>query len=91
MALVGFQRLMVGELHINGAAAHLRWVRIEAGHNGGRRYFVGHLEECLIFALQHQHVGDATEGDAQLDDFRFAGLVRYVANVYDTGWFACVA
>lgn len=87
VTLIRFQRLMIGELHVDGAATHLRRIRVEAGDNRGGRHLVGHLEERLVLALEHQHVGDTAEGDAQLDDLRFAGLVRYVADVNDAGRF----
>lgn len=81
VTLVRLQRLVIGELHVNGATAHLRRIRIEAGNNGSRRHLVGHLEERLILALQHQHVCHAAEGHAELYHLCFAGLVRYVADV----------
>lgn len=83
MALVRFERLMIGELHVNGTSANLWRITVEACHNGGSRHLIGHLQKCLIFALQHQHIGDASEGDAQLDDLRFAGFIGYVADVND--------
>lgn len=89
MTLVRLERLMVGELHVDGATAHLRRISVEARHNRGGRYFVGHLEERLVLALEHQHVGDAAKGDAQLDDLRFGGLVGDVADVNDARRFAC--
>lgn len=83
VTLVRFQRLMIRELHVDGASAHLRRIRIEAGNDGGGRHLVGHLKERLVLALQHQHVCHAAEGHAELYHLRFAGLVRYVANVND--------
>lgn len=83
MVLVGFEFAVVGELHVDGPAPHLGRICTETGHHGRCRVLVGHFEERLVLALEHQHVGHATELHAQLDHFRFAGLVRYVPNVND--------
>lgn len=70
-------------MHVDGPSADLWRVRTETGHHGGCRVLVGHLEEGLVLALEHEHVGHATELHAQLDDFRLTGLVRYVPDVDD--------
>lgn len=88
MTLVRLQRLVIGKLYINGATSHLRWICVEACNDGGSGYLVGHLQEGLILALEYQYVGDTAEGDAQLDDLRFARLVGDVADVNDARRFA---
>lgn len=40
----------------------------------------------LIFAFEHEHVGNFTERYAQMYDFGFGDLIGYVAYVYHTGW-----
>lgn len=86
MILVRFQFTVVRELHVDGPAPHLGRICTETGDHGRSRILIGHFEERLVLALQHQHVGHATELHAQLDHFRFARLVRYVPNVNDA-WF----
>lgn len=81
MVLVRFEFAVVGELHVDGPASNLRRICTETSHHGSGRVLVGHFEERLILALEHQHVGHATKLDAQLDHFRFARLVGYVSNV----------
>lgn len=83
MILVRFQFTVVRELHVDGPAPHLGRICTETGDHGRSRILIGHFEERLVLALQHQHVGHATELHAQLDHFRFARLVRYVPNVND--------
>lgn len=43
------------------------------------------LRSYLIFAFEHQHVGDFTERYAQMYDFSLGHLVGYVAYVYHPG------
>lgn len=89
MALVRLQLAVVGELHVDHAAAHLGRIDCVAGHHRGGGDLVGHLDEGLVLALEHQHVGHTPERNTQGNHVRLAGLVWNVAQVDDFGGLGC--
>ena len=83
MRLVRLQFLVIGILDVDRPAPQLRHaVRKVIDHRCGGG-LVAHLQEGLVLALEHEHVGDASEGDSQMDDLRLGDVVRNVADVDD--------
>lgn len=91
MCLVRLQFLVVAVLDVDRPATQLRHAGAEVVHHGRGRRLVAHLEERLVLALEHQHVGDAAERQPQVDDLRLRDVARDVADVDHPRRFAHVA
>lgn len=85
MVLVGLELSVVAELHVHGPAADDRGRGGEHGDHAGRGALVGHLQEGLVLALKHQHVGDPSERYPEMHHVNLAGLVRDVPDVDHAG------
>lgn len=82
---------MIRELHVDRPSPELSHATAEVADHGRGRDLVAHFQEGLVFSLEHQDVGDASEGDTQMDDFRFRDVVRNVTDVNDPRGFSHVS
>lgn len=83
MRLVRLEFLVIRVLDVDGPAPQLGDAAAEViDHRSGRR-FVAHLQEGLVFTLEHQHVGDPPEGNAQVDDFGLRDVIWNVSDMDD--------
>ena len=78
VSLVSLERGVVAELDINAALPQLRHAVCKVVHHRDRRRLLLHLEECLVLALQHQHIGHSTKRNSQMDDLCFCHIVGYI-------------
>ena len=80
---VGVELLVVGVLDEDLLAAELGGRVVEVVDHGGRVREALELEEGLVLAAQEEHVGEAAEAEAQVDDLALGELLRDVAQVDD--------
>ena len=78
MSLVSLERGVVAELDINAALPQLRHAVCEIVDHRDCRRLLLHLQERLVLALQHQHIGHPTKGNSQVDDLCFSHIVGYI-------------
>ena len=75
MSLISLQGGVVAELHVHAALSQLRHTVGEVIDHGDGGRLLLHLQEGLVLALEHQHVGHPAKGDSQVDDFCFCHIV----------------
>ena len=78
VSLVSLERGVVAELHVHAPLPQLRHAVREVVHHRDRRRLLLHLQECLVLALQHQHIGHPAKRNSQVDDLRFCHVVGYI-------------
>ena len=78
MSLVSLERGVVAELDIHASFPQLRDAVCEVIDHRDRGWFLLHLQESLVLALQHQHIGHPAKGNAQVDDLCFCHIVGYI-------------
>lgn len=88
--MIRLELLVVGELDVDSAPSQLSQTVGEVSNHRAGRALVAHLQEGLVLPLEHQHVGNAPEGDPQVDDLRLGHVIRNVADVDDARWLAHV-
>ena len=78
MGLVSLEGGVVAELDVHAPLPQLRDAVCEVVHHRDRRRLLLHLEESLVLALEHQHVGHPAKRNAQVDDLGFCHVVGYI-------------
>lgn len=88
MVLIGFQFAMIGELYIDDATAHLRWIDIVARDHGGGGHFISHLKKSLILSLKNKNVCNSAKRQTQRYYVRVSRLIWNVPQMYHFGRFS---